>query len=236
MKHKSRRKAAALWAFAAVAVISIRLARTELQGPDGEVLAITTQSDGKAIVGGRFSDARIQRRNTDGTIDSSFSRSWSIGGFNAPVLTLATQADDRILVGGEFTNFDASLVGYIARLNRDGSLDTGFARAIGTGFDGPVRTLTALRDGKILAAGEFLSFNGTRVGRVARLNADGSLDSSFDSGSGFDGTVNGVAALPSDQYIFVGSFTSYRDLTHRSLAAVASGGDPVTKDSDAASR
>ena len=227
MKLHPKWKVAGAWILAFAIVLGIKLGRTASVGPDAEVLAIGLQSDGRAVLGGRFGDSRIQRRNPDGSPDTTFGHAWSVGGFNAAVFSLAIQSDDRIVAGGEFTNFDASLMGYIARLNPDGSLDTTFARGIGTGFDAPVLSVASLADGRILAAGHFTSFNGTRVGHVARLLPTGTLDTTFNSGSGFDGPVHTIAVRDGAPTIFGGAFNAYRDQNHRSLASVGEDGAPV---------
>ena len=56
----------------------------------------------------------------------------------------------------------------IARLNSDGSLDTSFNP--GTGANGPVRTIMAQVDGKVIIGGEFTQVNSTAQGYIARLN------------------------------------------------------------------
>ena len=45
---------------------------------------------------------------------------------NVTVHSIAVQADGKILVGGEFTTIGVVTRNRIARLNPDGSLDTGF--------------------------------------------------------------------------------------------------------------
>jgi hypothetical protein len=47
-------------------------------------------------------------------------------------------------------------------------------------------------DGKILIGGEFTSISSFPAKRIARLKSDGTYDSSFISGSGFDATVNAI--------------------------------------------
>jgi hypothetical protein len=79
-------------------------------------------------------------------------------------------------------------------------LDTGNP---GTGADGTVVAITLQPDGKILIGGDFTSYNGTPRNRVARLNADGSLDMSFNPGTGANSTVYALAVQP-DGKILIG--------------------------------
>ena len=121
------------------------------------------------------------------------SSSFNFGtGFNASVNSLATQGNNQTLYVGSFTNFNGTPVsGNIVRLNLDGSLDTTFN--VGTGFNAaPVSiTLDYQEPQHILCAGPFTTFNGTPRNGVARLNLDGSLDTSFNVGTGITaGTIN----------------------------------------------
>jgi uncharacterized delta-60 repeat protein len=119
------------------------------RGVEGFVNASVLQSDGKIVIGGMFTvfssitSSRIARVNTDGTPDTSF----SIGtGFDGDVYALALQADGKIVAGGVFTSYNGTSVSHIARLNTDGSLDTGFV--IGTGLDANINALAIQSDQK----------------------------------------------------------------------------------------
>jgi uncharacterized delta-60 repeat protein len=87
------------------------------------------------LLGGSFttiagvSRNRIARLNSDGSLDTTFESS---SGPNLQVNTLALQSDGKVLVGGQFTSINGVSRNRIARLNSDGSLDTGFDP--GTGF------------------------------------------------------------------------------------------------------
>jgi hypothetical protein len=127
------------------------------------------------VVGGFFTTFngvtvnRIARLNTDGTLDTDFNTNTGTG-FNNFVGALAIQDDGRIVTGGFFTTFNAVTVNRIARLNTDGTLDTVFTDNTGTGFNSTVNSL-ALQPGKIVVAGQFSTFNGVTVNRIARLNS-----------------------------------------------------------------
>src|SRR5258708_29367456 len=74
------------------------------RGTDGEVISLALQSDGKILVGGRFttlggqSRNYIGRLNADGTLDTSFNPGAGGGAFPY-VISLAVQANGKILVG-----------------------------------------------------------------------------------------------------------------------------------------
>lgn len=91
-------------------------------------------------------------------------------------VAMAKDGSRDIYVGGDFISYDGDPAFRIARLNRDGSLDTGFAT--GSGFNVRVLTIAPAADGSgdVLVGGDFTEYNGTPVGRIVRLNQDGRLD------------------------------------------------------------
>jgi uncharacterized delta-60 repeat protein len=191
-------------------------------GFNNQVETTSIQADGKIIVGGNFTDFngiainRIARLNADGTLDTGFDPG---SGFDNPVFSTSIQADGKIIVGGEFYNFNGTPRNYIARLNEDGSLDTGFDP--GSGFNNPVFSTPIQADGKIIVGGAFTSFNGTLINRFARLNADGTLDTGFDQGSGFSGGYVWSTSIQADGKIIVGGdFSSFNGIARNRIARI----------------
>lgn len=122
----------------------------------------------------------------------------------------------RILAAG------ALLLSHAQRADaQHGDLDTTFLT--GTGANDTVRSLIELSSGKILIAGDFTSYNGTLRNRVALLNADGTLDTAFDPGSGVNGTVYKAVSV-SGRYILVGDFTAYNGTTVGNIVMINSNG------------
>ena len=107
----------------------------------------------------------------DTTFDSSI-------GADGPVRALAIQSDGKIVISGEFGSYNAVPVSRLARLHADGSLDTSFNPG-GAGLDSFAADIEIDAVGRILLAGAFRNVNGVLRARVARLNSNGSLDSSF---------------------------------------------------------
>lgn len=169
---------------------------------DDFVKAIAVQPDGKILIGGAFHWVQgagssttttfwgIARLNDDGTLDTTFQ--------NAPagqvksnhnVRGIAVQPDGKIVIGGYFTLIDGVARRGIARLNANGTLDTSFNVGVGTN-DG-VEDVKLQADGKVLISGSFTSVQGTAIRGVARLNTDGSLDTSFVPNAGNGAVFNG---------------------------------------------
>ena len=181
--------------------------------PNSNVYAIALQADGKILIGGAFTTLapnggatvtrnRIARLEADGTLDTAFDPYT-----NNRVLAISVQADGKILIGGDFTSIAPSAKpqfprNYIARLNADGTVDTAFNQSA----DDVVEAIALQADGKILIGGDFTSLTpegGPTVtrNRIARLNADGTLDVAF-APSASDGVF--AIALQADGKILVG--------------------------------
>lgn len=197
-------------------------------GLDDGAFALSQSADGRAVVGGGFATfdgtARpfLARVNTDGSLDTGFSSTGM--GFNGQVYSLAHQSDGKIVVGGVFSAYDGTARGRIARLRDSGELDTTFA-APGSGFNANITHLEVLSDGKILASGPFTDFNGTARQSVARVLSDGNLDTSFVlTGTGFNPNVVSLVDQPDGKIVVVGAFTLYNGTSRPYIARLLSNG------------
>lgn len=154
------------------------------------VYSVTLQADGKILIGGFFTSPNhgVARLNTDGSFDSSF-----IPTINGNVNSIIVQPDQKILVAGGFTTPRQQVI----RFNPNGTIDAGFNPP--SSFDIAIVSIALQSDGKVLIGGSFNPY-------IARLNSDGTLDSSFNSSIN-----NGVSslALQTDGKLLVGGgFTS----------------------------
>jgi uncharacterized delta-60 repeat protein len=203
---------------------------------NGLVESVLPQPDGKVLISGNFSSfngdptrAYIVRLNFDGSIDPSFRA--QVGYW---VRHMALQPNGQIVVGGFFTSIAGKTVNRIARLNPDGSLDASFQS--GRGCEGKVVPadptnpfvfqVAVQPDGKILATGNFETYNGSRVMGIVRLNTDGSLDSSFKSGTGLDSWGRSITLLPNAQILLSGWFQNYDNKPANRLVLLNSDGSP----------
>jgi uncharacterized delta-60 repeat protein len=189
-------------------------------GFNSDVYSIAIQSDGKIIVGGYFTEFngvsrnRIARLNIDGTLDTTFNPGT---GFNEDVVSPIIQAGEKIIVGGRFTSFNGTNRNRIACLNTDGTLDASFNP--GTGFNNWIIYSTAIQsDGKIIVGGDFTEFNGTTRNYIVRLNTNGTLDTTFNIGTGFNNLVYSIA-IQSDGKIITGGFFNQFNGTIRNRIA-----------------
>src|SRR5690606_21573023 len=88
------------------------------------------------------------------------------------------------------------------------------------GLTASVSALAPLSNGKLVIAGSFTAYNGISTPRMARLNSDGSLDTSFaPTGTGLGAAVTAMVALSNGQFLVGGSFTTYNTATTRRYVA-----------------
>lgn len=175
------------------------------------VHGMVVQTDGKAFVGGAFTQLRpnggsyftkhnLVRLNVDGTVDTSFDL--AAGG---TVHALALQPDGQLLLGGAFSGVGSVTRGFVARTAADGTVDTRF----NPNASSVVYSIVVQPDGRLLLGGAFLSLqpNGTGESiprrRVARINVDGTVDMGFDPNAGAE--VQTVV-LQSDGKVLLGGY------------------------------
>src|SRR5687768_3260594 len=80
---------------------------------------------------------------------------------------------------------------------------------VSNGFSGTINAIAPLVDGDVYVGGAFLAFGSTPAFRLIRLNANGKVDTGFDTGTGFDGEVRSLLPIAGGDLIVAGSFTSY---------------------------
>jgi LPXTG-motif cell wall-anchored protein len=174
------------------------------------VHTIKPDGEGGWLVGGQFSvgGSHLLRLAGDGTLDTGFSA--AVGARIPSGFHVYDTAGDGAgwLVG---TNLQGSLGVPLYKFDRTGAPDEAFmANAAGSGFNGPVRSVAhdTVGDGW-LVGGAFTTANGVSVGRLLRLNDDGTRDTAFGAelGSGFNGSVQ-VVVPDGDGWLVGGSFFS----------------------------
>ncbi|HEX8368622.1 MAG TPA: FG-GAP-like repeat-containing protein [Pyrinomonadaceae bacterium] len=175
-------------------------------------LDVAVQPDGKVVVVGSFNTifgfqiAKVARFNADGTLDSSFG-AVNPGRPNEDVRVVKILPNGKILIGGEFDMVNNVATKMVAILNADGSLDTSFVSQLPlqSGSNRGINEVTVQADGKILAD-------------RFRLNADGSVDSTYapqirDRGFGYE-----TAVQPDGKILVGGQFSFAGDKAINGLA------------------
>lgn len=146
-------------------------------------------------------------------------------GFNGNTNSFILLPTGKLLCAGNFTDYNGTPVNRICRLNADGTLDATFTPGIGA--NASIDCMAVLPNGQILISGLFTSYNGTPKGRIARLNADGTLDATFAAGVGGNAGRILRFAVQSDGKIIIGGgfmLTQYDGITINSFARLNADG------------
>ena len=197
--------------------------------PNERVFSITLQNDGKLILGGRFFYAPdgfihgfLARLNSNGSLDSAFSKNISIGPTNvSEIYATAVQNDGKIIAGGNFNYCNGvTPTKRICRFNADGTLDNTFLlNQISPLLYYAVNSLLIQNDGKIIAGGKATLLFQDTLARIVRLNTNGTVDNTFVKGSGVNGGDVYTTALQNDGKIIIGgNFTAYDGTIRNGIA------------------
>ncbi|MBL0044403.1 MAG: delta-60 repeat domain-containing protein [Flavobacteriales bacterium] len=187
-------------------------------GFNGGVRAFALQPDGQLIVGGAFTSyngtvcGRITRLRTPPIGDCE-----GVAGGGALPGTACNDCDPTTFNDVYDVNCVCAGTTTTGPAYQAGSLDTTFDP--GSGFTGGAGSMALQPDGKVIVSGAFTAFNGTTRNRIARINADGSLDAGYAVGTGFNDRTVDLALQPDGKVLVSGRFTSFngvpRDLVVR---------------------
>lgn len=193
------------------------------------------QPDGKIIVVGcdfrensRTISYNIVRLNADGSRDTSFKL---FTDKDSNIYNVYLQKDNKIIINSNDSTF--------IRLNTDGTTDTTFKYS---------NTVSLINKGdlffqgeKIIISADFLDKQGISRSEIHRINADGSLDLSFNPHSGPNLTFDkwdynrqypfAAKVLPDQKILLVGDFSTYNDNPVRNICRINQNGefDPTFK-------
>lgn len=183
-----------------------------------QATCLAKQSDGKIIAAGTF----ITRYNLDGSVDTTF-------GTNGFINTFSTLGDYGGITETSFIataitidQFDNIFIAYnifsgdnkffIIKLNNNGNADSSFNFIFDTTTpDYPYRTqrlnvIKSLPSGKILCGGGVYHQMGSYTTYFKQINADGSVDTSFNKDIYFHaGMVSDIQIQPDGKYVIVGN-------------------------------
>jgi uncharacterized delta-60 repeat protein len=179
--------------------------------PGGPFGLLVVQPDQKVIVGGSM------RLNQDGTLDPTY----NAAGPNFGVSAVSLQSDGKLMLGGSFQRLGGIARNHIGRLNADGSLDSTFDPGVGPNWF--VEALAVQSDGRVIIGGNFTEINGIARNRLARLNADGGVDMTFDSGMGPNDGVRCILLEAGGKVLVGGFFTRFNGVAKAYLARLVAG-------------
>lgn len=183
---------------------------------NGVVRCAIVQPDGTILIGGDFTTIggttrnRIALLNADGTLASWY----PTGGVDAAVYTMARKANGAVWIGGPFNTVGGSTRKRIALINSDATInatDPSVSLGISIPATADVRGLVLDAAEKLVLCGYYLAT--VDWGFVARLNADGTVDTGFIGQVYFNGAVNAVSVLADGSVVAGGVFTTMATVT-----------------------
>lgn len=210
----------------------------------GRIMAVVPQANGKVLAGGDFTRFNgvttrgLVRLNPDGTKDASFTTTIKGGNsldgsvVNPTIWHALPQSDGRVILSGYFESVGGLPRGSLARLNADGTVDRDYHP---TQISPLYTAAYAMQpDDRLLVVDRFLTWtvDGKRPG-IARLNSDGTLDSSFVPGAGFAAglqetsgllSLNAITLQTDGKILLAGNLQSYDGVARTNLLRLESNG------------
>lgn len=194
-------------------------------GRSGSVHAMARLADGRLVIAGDFNSFNgvpavgLVMTNADGSLDSTFDPGT---GFSSIPTRLFAQPDGKVIAIGPFTSYNGTVVPGIARILTNGTIDTQFTLTPNVGAT--IEWVEILNDGQMYLGGNFSTINGVSRPGVARVNSDGSLDSSFNALMGGAPTVTAVRVLADGKVLIGGSFSGVGGFNRSNFVRVDSTG------------
>lgn len=184
----------------------------------GVVMRLTLLSTGDIVVGGQMVSVGgvtiggIFKINPSGQVNTAFNSNigtgFTLGGGSGALTVLGCVElanNNLMIVGTSLNRLNGIAIGNIAEIQTDGTPVSAVNTELGTGANDTITRIIKQSTGKVVIAGWFSSLKGVTTGRIARLNADGTVDTTFNqSGVGFNGRVD-VIALDANDKIIVGT-------------------------------
>jgi uncharacterized delta-60 repeat protein len=176
----------------------------------GAVTAIAVRPDGRILVGGSFTAfdgsaaGRIVQLDENGARDAAYVAG---AGADNDIYDISLDPEGRVVVAGVFGTFDGQSSPGVARLMSSGDLDPAFS--VGTGVDQAVFSCIHQDDGRIILGGLFTTYQGSVAPRIVRLLSDGSIDTGFTTGTGFNSWTYALSLQGDGKILVGGNFTSF---------------------------
>lgn len=149
---------------------------------------------------GGYTVRTLFRLKKTGLLDTTFAYT------NPPYTSqnILSLSDGKILIAGK-TNV------VLERILNNGTVDTTFTQVPMTTTGGGAVSfgIDLQSTGKIVVGGRFQTVSGFSYNRLCRLNANGTLDTTFNIGTGFSNQVLSVVVQPDDKIIVGGFFGQF---------------------------
>lgn len=187
------------------------------------IYCISLQSDGKILIGGgniigydnNFTRYDLIRVFENGRLDTSF-RFYGWGS----IYKFKELSDGKIIVAGRFLRQFGVSPGNITRILSNGNYDTTFNVGIGI-LETDVKDFAIQNDGKIIIGADYNTVNEVSSNNLTRLFADGSIDLTFNSGTGTGiYPPESILMLNDSRIIIGGNFGEYDNVMRDGIASI----------------
>lgn len=195
-------------------------------GADNQVSSVELQGNGQVLIAGQFSNyngtprSDVALLNSNGSLDTSFNAVTPDSFFGGT----ARRQGNQIIVGGFVYGTGANVTNSLMRFDLTGQRDTSFQVSVGDIFYNQVYDIIVQPDLKILICGNFFGVDGNSSSGIARLNADGTFDSSFKVGSGSDDTILRMKRQTDGRLIVLGVFHHFDGMPRSGIARLNENG------------
>jgi uncharacterized delta-60 repeat protein len=135
-----------------------------------------------------------------------------VGFTNGQIYSIISQNDGRILIGGSLSS---KLFRFDKNWNRDTSLSLG--TSFNSGVSSGPRNMVIDDLGRIIIIGFFSSYQGVTFNNIVRILNNGTIDNSFNTGTGFSGTPNAISIQSDGKILIAGGGSTYNGQTNRGL-------------------
>jgi uncharacterized delta-60 repeat protein len=194
-------------------------------GFNDTIYSIVLDASNRLYAAGAFSSYKnasqnyLIKLNSDSTKDTTF----NIGtGFNNYTSIVAIDHSNKLFVGGGFTAYKDTSRNSLVRLGVDGSIDTTFDAC--TGFNDIPEAITFNTNNQLYVGGGFTTYWGLSQKGLIRLNSNGTKDTTFNIGSGFNNEVFSIVLF--DNKIYVGgNFTTVQGLSYKDFVILDTNGN-----------
>ena len=154
-------------------------------------------------------------------------------GLDQKMSTMAFQIDNKIIIGGYFEKYNGENRYRIVRINYDGSIDQNYNHGsifINSSHPSNIKSIAIQADGKAIIGGSFISNYGTSNNSFIRLNIDGTIDTTFNIGTGFINSIfdrpeiNSIVIQNDGKILVGGEFTSFNGISRKNIIRLLANG------------
>lgn len=162
---------------------------------------------GGIIAGGDFSMVNSSNRSGLARIEENgLIHPAPLVGADGDVLAIHQDSNSNLIIGGRFGNVGGVARRAVAKVFANGFLDTSFVPQLDAGASVEVTHLAVQLDGKIIIAGRLSGIAGAPRDRIARLNSNGSLDTSYVPPS-LGGAIDAMGLTYDGKVVIAGNFS-----------------------------